>query len=163
MRSGFFRITLLALSLLVVAFPAFSAAVRNPAGFSTNTLAANDDEFAGPVGLGFAVNFFGANTSTVFVNNNGNVTFLSGLSQFTPNGLATGVGQPMIAPFFADVDTEGAGSGLVKYGTDIVNGFAASGVEWPAVGYFFSHVAKLNTFELILINRSDTGAGNFDI
>src|SRR5262249_8171730 len=89
--------------------------------------------------------------------------FLSGLSQFTPNGLATGVGQPMIAPFFADVDTEGAGSGLVKYGTDIVNGFAAFGVEWPAVGYFFSHVAKLNTFELILINRSDTGAGNFDI
>ena len=109
------------------------------------------------VNLGFSVNFFGANSSTVFVNNNGNVTFTSALNQFTPNGLATGVGQPIIAAYFADVDTRTGN--LTHYGTDTVNGFAAFGVEWPAVGYFSTHTDKLNTFELILINRSDTGAG----
>jgi hypothetical protein len=36
-------------------------------------------------------------------------------------------------------------------------------VEWPSVGYFSAEVNKLNTFELLLVNRSDTGAGNFDI
>jgi hypothetical protein len=139
----------------------FAAAIRDPAGFNATSLAGNDDGSTGAVNLGFSVNFFGVNSSTVFVNNNGNVTFTSALSQFTPNGLATGVGQPIIAPYFADVDTR-AGN-LVTYGTSTVNGFAAFGVEWPAVGFFSTNTSKLDTFELILINRSDTGAGNFDI
>jgi len=149
---------------LAISLPVYSGAILDPAGFNANTLAANDDSFTAAVALGFGpINFFGATSSTVFVNNNGNVTFTSGLSQFTPNGLATGVGQPIIAPYFADVDTRGAGNGLVTYGTDTVNGRAAFGVEWPNVGYFLQHTDKLADFELILINRSDTGAGNFDI
>jgi hypothetical protein len=36
-------------------------------------------------------------------------------------------------------------------------------VEWPAVGYFGAHTDKLATFELLLVDRPDTGAGNFDI
>ena len=147
----------------VISLPAYSGAILDPAGFNANTLAANDDGSTGAVALGFTANFFGANTPTVFVNNNGNVTFTNALSQYTPNGLATGVGQPIIAPYFADVDTRGTGSGLVTYGTDTVNGHAAFGVEWPNVGYFSAHTNKVADFELILINRSDTGAGNFDI
>src|ERR1700692_1796893 len=149
--------------LAIMSLPAFSGAILDPAGFNANTLAANDDGSTAAVSLGFSVNFFGANSPTVFVNNNGNVTFTSALSQYTPNGLSTGVGQPIIAPYFADVDTRGAGSGLVTYGTAMVNGHDAFGVEWPNVGYFASETNKLNDFELILINRSDTGAGNFDI
>src|ERR1035437_4435817 len=75
------------------AFVTPSTAVRNPAGFHAKTLPANDDGSTGAVALGFTANFFGATTSTVFVNNNGNVTFTSSLSQYTPNGLAVGVGQ----------------------------------------------------------------------
>ncbi len=145
-------------------------AVRNLAGFRASILSANDDGFTGAVPLGFTVNFFGASTSTVFVNNNGNVTFTQALSQYTPNGLAAGVGQPIIAPFFGDVDTRGVGSGLVTYGTatitDAAEGWVnrqAFGVEWPAVGYYGLHIDKLNTFELLLVDRSDTGVGNFDI
>ena len=151
--------------LAIMSLPAFSGAILDPAGFNANTLAANDDGSTGAVPLGFSVNFFGANSTTVFVNNNGNVTFTNSLSQYTPNGLSTGVGQPIIAPYFADVDTRGTAppSGLVTYGTATVNGFAAFGVEWPNVGYFGEHTNKLADFELILIDRADTGAGNFDI
>lgn len=152
---------LIAACLAIISLPAFSAAILDPAGFNANTLAGNDDGSTGAVPLGFSVNFFGATSSTVFVNNNGNVTFTSALAQFTPNGLATGVGQPIIAPYFADVDTRTGP--LVTYGTATVNGHDAFGVEWPNVGYFAEHTNKVADFELILTNRSDTGAGNFDI
>lgn len=168
MHSLSLRSIALSAALLTAAFPAFSAAVRTPTGSNANTLPANDDSFAGPAALGFSVNFFGASGNTVFVNNNGNVTFTSGLSQFTPNGLATGVGQPIIAPYFADVDTR-VGN-VVTYGTGTItdaslgwNNAAEFAVEYPAVGYFFEHVNKLNTFEVILVNRSDIAAGDFDI
>jgi hypothetical protein len=165
-----FTATAISLLALALAFPAFPAAVRDPGGSSANTLTANDDGSTPAVGLGFSVNFFGSLSSTVFVNNNGNVTFTNPLSQFTPNGLATGVGQPIIAPYFADVDTRGTGSGLVTYGTGTItdaslgwNNSPVFAVEWPSVGYFSSETNKLNTFELLLVGRADTGAGNFDI
>lgn len=164
------RIGVSAAIVLASALPGFSAAIRNPTGSGTNILAANDDESTGSVGLGFAVNFFGANSSTVFVSNNGNVTFTNPLPQYTPNGLSSGVGQPIIAAYFADVDTRGAASGLATYGSGIVNdaslgwiNAADFAIEYPAVGYFASETNKLNTFELLLVDRSSTGAGNFDI
>lgn len=157
-----------AVILTALSVPAFAGAVRGV--FTANTLAANDDGSTGSVGLGFTVNFFGVNGSNVFVNNNGSVTFTSAFGTFTPSGLSTGIGQPIIAPFFADVDTRGSGSGLVKYGTGTVtdallgwSNSAAFGVEWPGVGYFSNGVNKLNTFELILVNRSEIAAGDFDI
>jgi len=163
-------LALVAASLL--ALPAFGGAVRG--GFTGNTLGATDDGSTGSVGLGFSVNFFGAAGSSVFVNNNGNVTFTSALEQFTPQGLSTGtgIGQPIIAPFFADVDTNGAGSGLTQYGTGFApvdaylgwtGSMAAFGVEWPLVGYYDEQFDKLNTFELLLVDRSDVSAGDFDI
>jgi hypothetical protein len=168
MRGGY-SAALAAACTIFCAYPAFSAAVRDPAGSAANTLPANDDDSTGAVALGFNVNFFGVTSPTVFVNNNGNVTFSNPLSQFTPNGLAAGVGQPIIAPYFADVDTRG-GSGLVTYGTGTITDASLGwsnasefAVEWPSVGYYFEHTNKVATFELLLVNRADTGAGNFDI
>jgi hypothetical protein len=132
--------------------------------FTTNTLAANDDGSTGSVALPFTANFFGTNYTSLFVNNNGNVTFGSALAVFTPLGVAGGYsGAPIISPFFADVDTRGAASGLVTYGAGVYDGHTAFGVEWPHVGYYEVASDKLNTFELILTDRADTGAGNFDI
>ncbi|MGH7061890.1 MAG: nidogen-like domain-containing protein, partial [Stellaceae bacterium] len=37
------------------------------------------------------------------------------------------------------------------------------GVNWPDVGYFGEHTDKLNNFQLLLADRSDIGAGDFDI
>ena len=93
----------LALSALLAA-PAQAAAVRDAASFMANTLAANDDLSTGNVGLGFGINFFGQNFSSLWVNNNGNVTFDSALGTFTPFPL-NGTSREILVPFFGDVDT----------------------------------------------------------
>jgi hypothetical protein len=159
-------LSLLALALLFVPATTFATAV---VPFTlTATLPAADDVSSNPVPLGIdgtsGINFFGQSFTAVYVNDNGNVSFQLPLSQFTPSNLATGVGLPIIAPFFADVDTEGAGSGLVTYGNVTYNGRAAFVADWLNVGYFDSNTDKLNSFQLILTDRSDTGgSGNFDI
>jgi uncharacterized protein (TIGR03437 family) len=133
----------------------------------TNSFGPSDDGSAGPIPLGIdgatGINFFGQNFTQVYVNNNGNLTFSSAFGTYTPNGLATGVGQPIIAPFFADVDTRGSGSGLVMYGNATVHGFNAFVANYINVGYYGAHTDKLDSFQAVLIDRSDTGAGNFDI
>lgn len=156
-------------SLAVAAFTALSMAVANPvdaaairSGFDANTLPANDDGSTSSVGIGFDANFFGLTFNSLFVNNNGNVTFDAPLGTYTPFGL-TSTSRQIIAPFFADVDTRGAGSGLVTYGTGTVDGRNAFGVNWLNAGYYAFGTDKLNSFQLLLVDRSDTGIGNFDI
>ena len=135
-----------------------SGAIRP--GFDAYSLPANDDESTvDPVSLGFAVNFYGLPFSSLYVNNNGNVTFDGGLYQYTPDDL-TSTGRQIIAPFWADVDTRG--SGLVTYGTGSVDNRPAFGVNWINVGYYSYKVDKLNSFQLIIIDRSDIAVGDFD-
>ncbi len=142
---------------------AWANPILTNAGFNANTLPANDDNSTTAVSIGFSVNFFGTTATQLFVNNNGNVTFNSASGTFTPSSLTGSTARPIIAPFFADVDTRNAASGVVHYGTDTVDGHSAFGVNWPNVGYFGSQADKLNNFQLVLIDRSDVGAGDFDI
>jgi len=138
-----------------------AASVR--AGFDANSLASNDDGSTGLVPLGFTVDFFGVSRSSAYVNNNGNITFDSTLSTFTPFNL-TSTGQEIIAPFFADVHTDpDASAGTVEYGSGTVNGRDAWGATWTDVSHYFSPTTRRNTFQVVLIERFDTGAGNFDI
>ncbi len=152
-----------AAALVVAVTPGVVAGQAVLSGFNSSTLPANDDGSTGLVDMGFGhnIDFFGVMTSQVYVNNNGNITFTGPLGTYTPFGLS-GTNTAIIAPFFADVDTRGEGSGLTSYGTGTVNGYQAFGVTWPAVGYYDSHTDKLDTFQLVMIDRSDTGAGNFD-
>ena len=142
---------------------AYAGAVHD-AGLFTTVLNPNDDGSTGVVNIGFSINFFGlngGNQTTLFVNNNGNVTFEGPLSTFTPFNLIT-TGTPMLAPFFGDVDTRNAGSDVVRYGQSTIDGRAVFGVNWIDVGYYNQSADKLNSFQLIITDRSDTGAGNFD-
>lgn len=150
------------LLLAMAATSAMAGAIHDANLFTTNTLARNDDGSTALVNIGFNANFFGTTYSSLFVNNNGNVTFNSSLSTFTPFGLTTN-GFPIIAPFFADVDTRNLGSGVVQYGAASLGGRNVFGVNWIDVGYYDTAADKLNSFQLILTDRSDTGAGNFDI
>ena len=136
-----------------------AGAVRFDLGL-TETLAPNDDGSSASVEIGFTVNFFGNVDDTLFVNNNGNITLDQALSTFTPFDL-TSTNTEIIAPFFADVDTRGTGT--VTYGQTMVDGRAAFAVTYDEVGYFSSGTDRLNTFQVVLIDRSDTGEGNFDI
>jgi len=150
------------LALVTVAGLAQAGAVRGDAGFTASSLAANDDGSTAFVDFGLgSLDFYGTSVSGGYLNNNGNVTFSGPLSTFTPFPILT-TGVAMLAPFFADVDTRGAGSGLLTYGSSTIDGHAAFGVNWIDVGYFAFGVDKLNSFQLVIIDRSDTGAGNFD-
>ncbi|MEO7296915.1 MAG: nidogen-like domain-containing protein, partial [Candidatus Limnocylindria bacterium] len=129
---------------------------------SADALEPNDDGSTGIVDIGFTIDFFGSAYSALYVNNNGNVTFTGALSDFTPTPIV-GAGIPIIAPFWADVDTRAEGSAVVTYGQTVVGGRNAFCVAWDGVGYFSAHDDKLNEFELLLIDRSDVNEGDFDI
>ncbi len=130
-------------------------------GFNSNSLVRNDDSSSGLIPLGFTVNFFGSIQDSLYINNNGNVTFDSPLSTYTPFPL-NNTTRIIIAPFFADVDTRHANSAVTAYGTGTVDGHPAFGVTWDGVGYYASRADKLNHFQLVITDRTDTGTGNFD-
>jgi hypothetical protein len=136
-------------------------AVQNLGGCTANTLPSGDDNSTDTaVPLGFTANFFGRSFSDVFVNQNGNVTFSTPLGQFTPSDFAVST-VPIVAAFWADVDTSPAQSGKVTYGQTTVDGQPAFCVNWINVGYYNNGVDKLNSFQLLLVSRG--GNGNFDI
>jgi len=139
-----------------------AAAIKGLAACTNDSLPANDDRSSAAVPIGFPIDFFGQTYTTLFVNNNGNVTFDQPQSAYTPYDLLSTT-RVIIAPFFADVDTRGAGSGLVTYGRDVFGGHAAFCVNWVNVGYFGSHADKLNSFQLLLVERADLSPGDFDI
>jgi lysophospholipase L1-like esterase len=139
------------------------AAVANSgiaSGFEQFALPGNDDGSTAAVKLPFGITFYGKSYKALYINNNGNVTFGSPTSQYTPSPLSK-LTSPMIAPFWADVDTR-VGN-VVKYGTGTVNGHPAFGVTWPGVGCYSETDSVTNTFQLLLVSRPDTGTGNFDI
>jgi hypothetical protein len=161
--------------LLLQGVMAYAGAIRNLSGFAANVYGPNDDgsydctsqDIGVPSGctpvtvpIGFSVNFYGETFSDLYLNNNGNVTFDAALGEYTPYGLSNTESQ-IIAPFFADVDTRTGNT--VTFGNDIVDGHLAFGVNWIGVGYFSMETDRLNSFQLVLIERSDRNPGDFDI
>jgi hypothetical protein len=137
-----------------------------PDNFGTLALSRNDDGSSGeiPLGAGFpnGLNFFGGTYQTAYINNNGNITFRGPVSTYTPMSFPIS-SQPMIAPWWADVDTRGGGVGDLKnnvYYAAVGNQFI---VTWDYVGYYAAHADKLNAFQLILTDRSDLAPGDFDV
>jgi len=117
----------------------------------------NDDGFMS-LSLGFNVTFFGTTYNSLYINNNGNVSFGAGIAAYVPDG-PTGASQPIISPFFSDVDTRNLGSGVVYYNLSSDQLI----VTWDQVGYYNQHADLLDSFQLVL--RSDgytvpTGEGS---
>ncbi len=134
-------------------------AIRPTNGFTMLRLDGTDDGWASAA-LPFPVGFGLFQWSSLFVNNNGNVSFLFPAAAHTP-GPFVGSGLPVIAPFWADVDTRAGGS--VTYGSGQIDGRPAFVVNWTDVGYYARHVDKTNTFQLVLIGRSELGNGAIDV
>jgi hypothetical protein len=148
-------------AVLLVAASARAQAVRPNPGFLTNDLGPTDDGSTAAVPLGFQLTYFGANYANVYVNNNGYVAFDE---EVTTLFSATKLDQRLLAVFFADVDTRAdAGTGTMHYGTDTVDGRLAFGAIWPGVGYYERHYGTTDTFQVVIIDRADTGAGHFDV
>jgi hypothetical protein len=131
-------------------------------GFDGGFLPPEDDDPSTNASLPFAMKYFGAVYSNIWVNNNGNVTFDNPQSAYTPSALNT-IKARIIAPFWADVDTRNAATEVVKCGTNVVNGRVAFGVDWINVGYYAMHADKQLSCQLVIIDRSDIDLGDFDM
>jgi len=104
----------------------------------------NDDGYMS-LNLGFNVTFFGNVYNSLYINNNGSVSFGNGVAQYIPDGV-TGTSRPIISPFFGDVDTRHIDSGAVHYNL-MQNQLV---VTWDKVGYYDSHADKTDSFQLVL-------------
>ena len=141
------------------------------AGFGTSCLSPNDDGSSDMVDLSAAfpsgLHFFTGTYRTAFVNTNGNITFRGAVSVYTPQSFPV-ANQPMIAPYWADVD--------IRPATPDCGGFQASTgspgngacrnpssngvwwhltpgrmvVTWHRVGYFSCHDDHIMNFQLVL-------------
>ena len=131
-------------------------------GFNQQTLDRNDDGSTGAVPIGFPILFYDGSNTTLYVNNNGNVTLDKAQWYYTPTSL-TNLVISIIAPYWADVDTSNTNSDVVTYGNGMVGTNNAFGVNWVNVGYYNAHADKLLSCQLVIIDRSDIASGDFDM
>ena len=145
-----------------------------PAGFGEGTLTGNDDgstaaiditPIFGPSGI----NFFGTNYTSLYVNNNGNLTFGNPTFQYNPQPIGANLSFPIIAALWTDIDTRSSthtlspggtsmGTNLVYYDVDpITHTFTAT---WDDVDFYSVQSGHPAAFQIQLI---DVGEGNFDI
>ena len=145
------------------------------AGFGEFSLAANDDGSTGfidltPIFGTQGINFFGRYYTGFYLNNNGSVTFNAASSSFTPSAITGSTSNPIIAAYWADIDTRGGavtptpggmstGSNLLWYDLDpVTHTFTAT---WDDVGYYSGQTNKLNAFQLSI--HQVNAQGDFDI
>jgi hypothetical protein len=116
---------------------------------------ANDDQ-SFQLNLPFSFTMYDTTYNTLYINNNGNITFQNSFGSFSAAGFpaggssTTGDDTIMIAPFWADIDTRPAGN--VYYSLTSTHLI----VKWNSVGYYDSHSDKLNDFQLIITNGTDS-------
>lgn len=155
-----------------------------PQGFGTSCLSPNDDSSSRTIPLATAfpmgLRFFSNTHSSMVVNTNGNITFSGAVSRYTPSAFPV-ASQPMIAPFWADVDlrtgadctmeTDGGGDGTGACRNPSDNGVwwhlepGRVIVTWHRVGYFRCHTDRRMNFQLLLTDASVCGGepGDFDV
>jgi len=125
----------------------------------------NDDDSA-TVPLPFTFDLYGTLFDSVFVNNNGNLSFGNFFSTFTASGLPVS-GFPIVAPFWGDVDTGNPSNQIGDVVMRFMDGDTSGGdetliVTWNNVGYFNEHGDLLNTFQVAISDGTNPlmGIGN---
>jgi gliding motility-associated-like protein len=121
----------------------------------TLAMAPNDDGSSPAIALPFQFDLYGDLYSTVYINNNGNVSFQQPFGTFSSTGFPSN-NYRMVAPFWADVDTRPVNGGQVWYKITPT----AMYVNWVAVGYYNMQTDKLNSFQLIITNGNDPVIGS---
>lgn len=131
---------------------------------ATYTLAMtpNDDGSSAAITIPFQFDLYGQLFSTLFINNNGNISFDAPWATFTATGFPT-ASFTMVAPYWADIDTRGddgmgLNGGTVKYKVTPT----ALYVNWDDCGYFSMYTDKKVFIQLIITDGTDPilGPGN---
>jgi hypothetical protein len=118
----------------------------------------NDDGSSPAIVLPFSFCFFGQTINSIYINNNGDVSFGSPCFTFISDSFPS-ANFSMLAALWADVDTRDPLSGLVYYKvtpTSII-------IKWEHVGYFPMQGDKLNTYQLILTDGTDPLIANGNV
>ncbi|XP_033100073.1 sushi domain-containing protein 2-like [Anneissia japonica] len=136
----------------------------------------NDDGSSGIIYLSTLFPFFDHIHEFLYVNTNGVISFLREVSQYTPDPFPLGNDRRLVAPFWADVDTNNGGrvyyrevvrhnnEGLADRATNIVrdtfidqNDFTATWLfiaTWDNVSYYGSNnINPRNDFQAILVTN----------
>ncbi|XP_041037197.1 alpha-tectorin-like, partial [Carcharodon carcharias] len=113
--------------------------------------------------------FFETSHNSLYVNNNGVVSFGSRVSQYTPNTFPLLDGRAFIAPFWGDVDNRISGTiyyrdtrdaSLLRRATADINKYAPGlsfeaqwvfVATWDRVAFYGSQTSKVNSFQAVLI------------
>lgn len=120
-----------------------------PNSGATSHVLADDESFE--VTLSFNFCFYGQNYTSVYINDNGNITFDAASGSFTSTGFPV-LFDKMIAPFWADFHQGSfGGNGVVWY----ENTPTALIVHWENIGYYLNGTNKRNTMMLIITDGLD--------
>ena len=142
-----------------------------PFANSTPPYYTNDDGSTNEIELPFSFCYYGQQINSIYINNNGNISFTNSYSTFSADAFPS-QNFNMIAPFWGDVDTRGQGGGVVldSLGNpiDTIAGEPYLGlvhykmtssaliIKWEEVGYFSMQGDKRNTFQLIITDGLDS-------
>lgn len=116
----------------------------------------NDDGSTNPIALPFNFCFWNQTYNSVYINNNGNISFGTPYATYSPDSFPSASFQ-MIAPFWGDVDTRNAsipGSNVVIY--KIQPHYMI--VQWDSVAYYtpsYNETDSMNSFQLIITDGTD--------
>ncbi len=144
-----------------------AGAVFSDSGCTTNSMGRMDDGSSPPVSLGFSANWFGTSYDSIYVNNNGGISFNDGRGGFSDWGIIdlTTTTRPLVLPLFTDIDTRNAATSAVTYGPLSAAGNTAFGsasgycVNWVNVGEYSNSGVKFS-FQLLILNRT---GGDIDL
>ena len=139
-------------------------------GYGTSCVTPNDDGSSSVIDISSAfpdgLRFFSGTYTQLWVNNNGNITFRGSLGTYTPDPFPV-ADQPMIAPYWADVDTRPSPAGCTTdnnvWWAQLPGAFI---VTWDDVGYYSQNTDLRMSFQLILraVDTCSLDAGSdFDV
>ncbi|XP_020634469.3 sushi, nidogen and EGF-like domain-containing protein 1 [Pogona vitticeps] len=128
----------------------------------------SDDGTSPAISIPVPFTFYGKEYDSLYVNNNGVVSFGVNVSQYTPDPFPLDGGSPFVAPYWGDVDNRRGGDILWRQSQDAVLlsrctedinryfpevPFVATWAlvaTWDRVAYFGSASKKVNTFQAVL-------------
>ncbi|XP_060678204.1 sushi, nidogen and EGF-like domain-containing protein 1 [Hemiscyllium ocellatum] len=130
-----------------------------------------DDGGSPEISISINFPFFETSYRSLYVNNNGVVSFQAAVSQYTPNPFPLENGKAFITPFWGDVDNRNGGEiyyrqstepSLLQRATADINRYAPSGAfqaqwvfvaTWDRVAFYGSRTSKVNSFQAVLITN----------
>jgi len=110
----------------------------------------NDDLSSAAIALPFTFCLYGQSFDSVYINNNGNLSFHYPMFNFTSDSFPSN-NYTMTAPYWADIDTRDSASGLVYYKISATHMI----VRWDQVGYFPMNASRKNDFQIIITDGND--------